>query len=78
MELKTLDQYTDRELLKLIVSNQVRTEQRIYKIYAFLFDKYKDEFSKNNQHKGETFEDFLVLFDGLDKQIRNIITKQQD
>lgn len=78
MELKTLDQYTDRELLKLIVSNQVRTEQRIYKIYAFLFDKYKDEFSKNNQHKGETFEDFLDSFDGLDKQIRNIITKQQD
>ena len=78
MELKTLDEYTDRELLELIVSNQVRTEQRIYKIYAFLVDKYKDEFSQNNQHKGETFEDFLDSCDGLDKQIRNIITKQQD
>ena len=70
MELKTLDQYTDRELLELIVSNQVRTEQRIYKIYAFLFDKYKDEFSKNNKHKGE--------FKEKDKQIRNIIAKQKD
>ncbi|MBA0883667.1 hypothetical protein [Flavobacterium undicola] len=78
MELKALDQYTDRELLELIVSNQVRTEQRIYKIYTFLFDKYKDDFSKNNQHKGKTFEDFLDSFDGLDKQLRSIIEKQED
>ena len=78
MELKTLDEYTDRELLELIVSNQVRTEQRIFKIYAFLFDKYKGEFSKNNQHKGETFEDFLDSFTGLDQQLRNIIAKQKD
>ena len=78
MELKTLDQYTKRELLELIVSNQVRTEQRIYKIYAFMTDKYGAEFSKHNKHKGETFEDFLDSFTGLDQQINNIIAKEQD
>jgi hypothetical protein len=78
MELKTLDQYTDRELLELIISNQVRTEQRIYKIYAFMTDKYGAEFSKHNKHKGETFEDFLDSFRGLDQQINNIIAKEQD
>ena len=78
MELKTLDQYTDRELLELIVSNQVRTEQRIYKIYAFMTDKYGAEFSKHNKHKGETFEDFLDSFTGLDQQIGKIISKEQD
>lgn len=77
MELKSLKNYTKRELLELIVSNQVRSEQRLYKIYTFLFDKYKDDFSKNNQHKGKTFEDFLDSFDGLDKEIRNIIDEQE-
>lgn len=77
MELKPLNEYTKRELLELIVSNQVRTEQRIFKIYTFLFDKYEDNFSKNNQHKGKTFEDFLDSFDGLDKEIRNIIDEQE-
>lgn len=69
MELKTLDQYSKRELLELIVSNQVRTEQRISKIYAFMMDKYGAEFSKHNKHKGETFEDFLDSFMGLNQQI---------
>jgi len=32
MELKSLENYTDRELLELIISNQVRSEQRLYKI----------------------------------------------
>lgn len=78
MELKTLDQYDDRELLELIVSNQVRTEQRIYKIYSFLTDKYGKEFSKHNQHKGETMEEFIDSFAGLDIQIRQIISNKED
>ena len=77
MELKTLDQYSKIELLELIVSNQVRTEQRISKIYAFMMDKYGAEFSKHNNHKGETFDDFLDSFDGLYKEIRNIITEKE-
>jgi hypothetical protein len=69
MELKSLENYTDRELLELIVSNQVRSEQRLYKIYAFMTDEYGDKFSKHNKHKGETFEDFLDSFMGLHQQI---------
>ena len=75
MELKSLENYTDRELLELIISNQVRSEQRLYKIYAFMTDKYGAEFSKHNKHKGETFEDFLDSFMGLNQQINQKLSK---
>jgi hypothetical protein len=78
MELKTLDQYSKRELLELIVSNQVRSEQRIYKMYSFMAGKYGAEFSKNNINKGDTFEDFLDSFSGLEQQISKTIEEQEE
>jgi hypothetical protein len=78
MELKSLDQYSKRELLELIVSNQVRSEQRLYKIYAFMTEKYGAEFSKHNKHKGETLEDFLSSFTGLGRQINEKLSNNED
>lgn len=78
MELKTLDRYTDRELLELLISNQVRSEQRIFKIYSYMTEKYGAEFGKHNMHKSEAFEDFLDSFSGLNQQIRETIKEQKD
>jgi hypothetical protein len=78
MELKTLEQYTDRELLELIISNQVRTEQRIYKMYTFVNKKYNKEFNENSKHKIEILEEFLDSYDGLGQQINETISQQKD
>lgn len=78
MELKPLNKYEDRELLELIVSNQVRMEQRLFKIYWFLSDKYGEEFQKNNEHKGEAMKEFTDSFKGLNMQIREIISGNED
>lgn len=78
MELKTLEQYTDRELLELIISNQVRTEQRIYKMYAFVNKKYNKEFNENSKHKIEILEEFVDSYDGLGQQINETISQQKD
>lgn len=38
MDAKNLSDYSDRELLELLISNQVRMGQWIYKIYWHLSD----------------------------------------
>ena len=76
MELQSLENYTERELLELIVSNQVRSEQRLFKIYAFLSKnkQFKEEFAKNYQSKAETMQDFLNSIDELDIEIKSTIS----
>jgi len=78
MELKHLNEYTERELFELIVSNQVRLEQRLHKIYSFLSEKYTKEFHKHNEHKDEAFEEFLDSFSGLNRQINKLISERKD
>ncbi|MDR2207124.1 MAG: hypothetical protein LBE36_13330 [Flavobacteriaceae bacterium] len=73
MEIKKLQEYTDRELLELAISNQVRIEQRLFKIYGFLSEKYGEAFHKHNEHKGEAFKEFISSFSGLNQQIAEII-----
>lgn len=75
MELKALENYTDRELLELILSNQVRSEQRLYKIYAFMSEKYGTDFKKNNQHKAESFKELLSSFEDLSIDINQELSK---
>ena len=78
MKLKNLEQYSKRELLELIISNQVITEQRIFKIYSFLSQKHGEEFTQNNQHKIDVFKEFLDSYNNLDAQIRQAISEQKD
>ena len=78
MDLKPIAEYSDRELLELILSNQIRTEQRIFKMYSFLSQVHNLEFHKNNQSKLEALKNFLDSFDGLDKEIRSFIAEQED
>ena len=75
MEIKNLDEYTDRQLLELVVSNQVRMEQRLYKMYWFMSEQYGESFNKHNEHKGEVFKDFVESFRSLNQQINKIITE---
>lgn len=65
MNIKKLEKYTDRKLLELIVSNQVRMEQRLYKMYWFMSEQYGRDFHKHNEHKGEAFKEFVESFHNL-------------
>lgn len=76
MEIKRLSEYEDRELLEFIVSNQVRMEQRLFKIYGFLSEKHSEDFHKHNEHKGEAFEEFISSFRSLNQQINEILNNE--
>ena len=78
MEIKRLKEYTDRQLLELILSNQVRMEQRLCKMYEFMSDKHGEEFHKNNKQKSEVMEDFVNSHYKLNQQINEIISEQKD
>ena len=78
MNIKKLEDYTDRELLELIVSSQVRMEQRLYKVYWFMSEQYGESFHKHNEHKGEAFKEFIDSFRGLNQQISQIISEEKD
>jgi len=78
MDIKKLEEYTDRELLELVLSNQVRIEQRLYKMYWFMSEQYGEDFQKHNEHKGEAFKEFVESFRGLNQQINQIISEEKD
>ena len=78
MEIKKLEKYTERQLLELIVSNQVRMEQRLYKMYWFMSEQYGENFHKHNEHKGEAFKEFIESFRGLKQQINQIVSEDKD
>ena len=78
MDIKKLEDYSDRQLLELIVSNQVRMEQRLYKMYWFMSEQYGENFHKHNEHKGEAFKEFVDSFHGLSQQINQIISEEKD
>ncbi|MFN8428495.1 MAG: hypothetical protein U0V04_00810 [Spirosomataceae bacterium] len=50
-----LENYSDRELLELIISNQVNIAQRVFRINDYFLEKYGKEFIDKIEHKDQTF-----------------------
>ena len=72
MEIKNLSDYTERELLEIIVSNQVHLAQYIFRVNDYLIEKEGKKFSEKIAHKDETFERLLESYNSLNRQIKNI------
>jgi len=77
MKLKRLEEYTDRQLLELIVSNQVRLEQRLHKMYWYLANKDTENFSKHDESKSDAFKEFVESFVSLNQEIEQVIKEEQ-
>ena len=65
-----LKDYSDRELLELIISNQVNLAQRLFRMNDFFLLHYGDDYVKAIEHKEPTFFKLLSENDDLLRQVR--------
>lgn len=54
-----LKNYSDRELLEIIISNQVTTAQIIFRMNDFFLDYYGEDYIEKINHKDATFSKLL-------------------
>ena len=66
-----LKNYTDRELLEMIISNQTNLAQRIFRINNFFIHKYGKEYIEKIEHKEPAFSKLLSEHEHLLSQIRS-------
>lgn len=65
-----LKNYSDRELLELIISNQVNLAQRLLRMNDFFLHHYGKDYIEKIEHKEPTFEKLLSEHESLLRQIR--------
>ncbi len=65
-----LKDYSDRELLELIISNQVNLAQRLFRMNAFFLQHYGKDYIEKIKHKEPTFTKLMSENDDLIRQIR--------
>ena len=69
MKTKKLSEYSDRELLKLIVSNQIKMKRDISVIYQNIYEQNPESAEKHLEDLSDIFNDSLDLHDELEIQI---------
>jgi len=65
-----LKDYSDRELLELIISNQVNLAQRLFRMNDFFLQHYGKDYIEKIEHKEQTFTKLMSENDDLIRQIR--------
>lgn len=65
-----LKDYSDRELLELIISNQVNLAQRLFRMNDFFLQHYGKDYIEKIEHKEPTFTKLMSENDDLIRQIR--------
>jgi hypothetical protein len=66
-----LKDFTDRELLELIISNQTNLAQRLFRMNDFFIHKYGKEYIEKIEHKEPAFSKLLSEHESLLRQIRS-------
>ena len=64
-----LKDYTDRELLELIISNQVNLAQRLFRMNDFFLGHFGKDYIEKIEHKEPNFRKLLEEHQHLLKQI---------
>jgi len=65
-----LNDFSDRELLEIIISNQVNLAQRLFRMNDFFLGHYGEDYIKKIEHKEPNFRKLLREHDELLMQIR--------
>jgi hypothetical protein len=68
-----IENYSARDLLELIISNQVNIAQRVFRINDYFLEKYGKEFIDKIEHKDKTF---LKLIDESEHLIQQLKSKK--
>lgn len=76
--MKELKDYTDRELLEFIVSNQVRMEKHIYEITKILNESNPKLNSKYQIHLDEAYKKLIHDSRELNRQILDSKSSEKD
>jgi len=72
-----LSNYSDRELLELVISNQVNISQRLFRINDFFLKHYGEEFVNEIEHKGPTFNKLIKEHKGLLQQLKSEMSENE-
>lgn len=65
-----LKDYSDRELLEIIISNQVNMAQRLFRMNNFFLEHYGEDYINKIEHKEPNFRKLLDEHEHLLQQIR--------
>jgi hypothetical protein len=70
-----LENFSDRELLELIIANQVNVTQRLFRMNHFFMEHYGEPYISKMDHKSDVFEKLIKENDSLLQQIHASMKK---
>lgn len=71
-----LEELSERQLLELILVNQVTLKQWMYRVNAFLIGKYGSEFTDHGKQKIEVYDDMERHREDFINQYKEIVEEE--